>query len=962
MDAGSPGDRRLPKHDCDGATVDDDDTRCATSSAMAEAQARASLANAGSGSERARESQRRSLVLEAAELAAITSCRGWKQTASKSASDLFVERRQGLSLPTGSALGRGEARVATIERGGEQVAAQQEPRNNGSPLAAGSREPRLDTSQLGNCYPIRRQRSGLAVACKTKLARLRSSVRESGNIVAVGASLPKKSGLALRKSWTALRDRVGLLAGVVRRNMKGGEEEEEDEDDKREADEDEQDKESSREEQTGDAVLWAQSAISGGRDNIGSLIGSKLSGTFFAGRKLEATIAGWLSGAGMGERSESGAANEQPDKEKLFVVPPVPASRAGTTNSECGSPLQFTCGAASGCSGGDNFHEKTSGRHPAAIISASDNGNNNNNKFKVQAEQVLMIDGDGDAGASSTGFAAAPPPLPAAFDGCGGGGGQDAPDCEHDNYAFESGLVEPAAPMMSDEVNQCSATEKSAVFERFPAQSAASSEPASDKDSAPDSRRQRVARACQCDDAVAGGGGHPQRGGRDCCEPSEGANGSQQLRANSLTAPTCHSAVDGGYKSLATGELFRETPELSGGVPVVSGAHTRSQARASAGTSHRASSGEQEVESRSDKLRVESLPVAEASDDDLSGDKPSESVKEMLPVVSTAATICTCHWCSASHWPARLKIVGPVTMRRRCRKTEELKVIRSHANQLLAGGHQRPLVGSSASLRSSSLLCQASNQPRPLVPGGEVASEPDKSGSRSMSLTNELSSVMAKPARQSANLPLLIVESNTGQQMASQPGEETDEAEDEFDAETHNAILRTRCKANSISSCTNATNQQTIKLVQYTTQTKCLVCEVLAGSSHNGSLVSHPAGTTCYTAAAQPAYCRRQSGGSQTSGCVMPTFRANVECATTNSSQANLIGGSNGSINNYNISSSKQASVAQQQQQQQPLDERTSKNKPVVSNERKKDYLKPGDWLCSLPATKPKRRHSWICR
>lgn len=133
---------------------------------------------------------------------------------------------------------------------------------------------------------------------------------------------------------------------------------------------------------------------------------------------------------------------------------------------------------------------------------------------------------------------------------------------------------------------------------------------------------------------------------------------------------------------------------------------------------------------------------------------------------------CSCPVCAASHWPARLRIVGSVTTRRHCRKAEELKVIRSGCISAASG-----------------------------ATGARPASQSvAREQARSMSLTGGLGCPLALlPA------PRLLVN------------------------EAPPLELPTRCKANSISTCVTLASylSQRQHLLQLA-QSKCLACELVA--------------------------------------------------------------------------------------------------------------------------------------
>ena len=256
------------------------------------------------------------------------------------------------------------------------------------------------------------------------------------------------------------------------------------------------------------------------------------------------------------------------------------------------------------------------------------------------------------------------------------------------------------------------------------------------------------------------------------------------------------------------------------------------------------------------------------------------------------ANVCGCHMCAASHWPARLKILGPVTTRRRCRRVEELKVIRS--GRLLAAGQ-----GQCA--RSPGAGCQ-------------LAATSSSSSSRSMSLTHELGcpSNLAAASTAAARLecgkqppPRLLVASASP--AAAESGQEAADSNG-----------RTRCKANSISSCVTG-SQQAIRLAHYTLQPRCLVCELAA------HLSAGPAGSL-----GRPLGCQ--------------------QLARESADKARRAEEAPGQV--------KEESAAREE----ATGTRTKKKRQSVDAPKKIDYLKPGDWLCAMPASKPKRRHSWICR
>lgn len=141
------------------------------------------------------------------------------------------------------------------------------------------------------------------------------------------------------------------------------------------------------------------------------------------------------------------------------------------------------------------------------------------------------------------------------------------------------------------------------------------------------------------------------------------------------------------------------------------------------------------------------------------------------------ATCCRCRACASAHWPARLKIVGPVTTRRHCRQAEvrELKVIRSGVG--VAGARAPPArAGPAGELGGAGARQQ-------------LAARADARAPRSMSLTPESCGV-------AGGGPACRRPGPGDWPAPPAPDTPATEADDEFDE----ARARPRFKANSISS------------------------------------------------------------------------------------------------------------------------------------------------------------------
>lgn len=204
--------------------------------------------------------------------------------------------------------------------------------------------------------------------------------------------------------------------------------------------------------------------------------------------------------------------------------------------------------------------------------------------------------------------------------------------------------------------------------------------------------------------------------------------------------------------------------------------------------------------------------------------------------------VCQCHWCAASHWPARLKIVGPITTRPRCRKSEQLKVIRSYfvgpgrsSTQLISGsGAAGPsVVGArvhSSTSKKQQLQSQdnQTGQPRHHRPQAEKRASGCMSpalkaiSNRSLSLTEEIGNHHHQAYRSDdrsqsnckSKLPQVVLAlSEASPRFISSSdddnGRENEREHDNDDSSGGSTIgpsdgeaaRRGRCKANSISSC-----------------------------------------------------------------------------------------------------------------------------------------------------------------
>lgn len=313
----------------------------------------------------------------------------------------------------------------------------------------------------------------------------------------------------------------------------------------------------------------------------------------------------------------------------------------------------------------------------------------------------------------------------------------------------------------------------------------------------------------------------------------------------------------------------------------------------------------------SDMLACNSSPKSVAGE---SQSSPPVNLQRGAGQVRLGAAGCCCHSCSVSHWPARLKIVGPITTRRRCRRAEvrELKVIRSvRAAGRCAGGGGGGSGGGSGDDGVSvvRLADQRAPTDSPLSP------------TRSMSLSHQENFLSACPQVKVDGLAGDDKENKNTTAATSSTGEQADEElADEFDETT----ARTRFKANSISSC--------VRLIGATGQhylSAGSAAAIPTGGSR-GSLSGTP--TTLVSQPAGRSYCLL---------CELSRNFATTTSKLTCSELENSNENNNNNNHNYNNNSN---STAKQ-----------------TSGRIGKDYLKPGDWQ-NFCGAKPKRRHSWICR
>lgn len=298
----------------------------------------------------------------------------------------------------------------------------------------------------------------------------------------------------------------------------------------------------------------------------------------------------------------------------------------------------------------------------------------------------------------------------------------------------------------------------------------------------------------------------------------------------------------------------------------------------------------------------------------------NETTKQFSSVSQMAQTnvSCHCYWCSKSHWPARLKIIGPVTTRPQCKKREQLKVIRSiYVSQTQSArlAKTQKLDSEKSSERKDSSGQQTRDEPgvsqRQQKQPNSHKQQPKRSqtkanvrlnANRSLSLTDELEISQATSTESAeasfAEVPLVLVLAGGERSL------EEDLARPQGSQSVQTVVgSRARCKANSISSS-------------------------LTGRCHQ----QH----------------RRPSG--QFARCVLCELTTHLLARRASSSSSDPWAALDGSDPSRQMTREQQQSGAEQ-------------SSPPGKKQQKKDYLKPGDWLASASGPpKPRRRHSWICR
>lgn len=314
--------------------------------------------------------------------------------------------------------------------------------------------------------------------------------------------------------------------------------------------------------------------------------------------------------------------------------------------------------------------------------------------------------------------------------------------------------------------------------------------------------------------------------------------------------------------------------------------------------------------------------------------------------------VCHCKWCSASHWPARLKIIGPVTTRPQCRKREQLKVIRSIcADPVCQGGSNRLGETQREPSDEDKLALQS-------VDGGQAASSNENrvesaidkrsqikafklAENRSLSLTDEIS----QAASVVAGLPVVLVAGGDKPTTSARGQSDDFDLDDKYPvsssdssrAESTSAITvistRARCKANSISSSVTTRCNQNYRHASIAYNNRCLLCEL----------------SSCWSARRSSASTRAPT---RFDAVTSPKFElgSDSEATGSNGIQLNAIRQDCPSKSQSQCLEQQKLQLNHQQQQQAP--------RPTGN----KDYLKPGDWGPTLSQPKPKRRHSWICR
>lgn len=366
---------------------------------------------------------------------------------------------------------------------------------------------------------------------------------------------------------------------------------------------------------------------------------------------------------------------------------------------------------------------------------------------------------------------------------------------------------------------------------------------------------------------------------------------------------------------------------------------------------------QQTIETRETRAGPQSLSQKLASSIRSELVRSLDSKSLLLGLGLDPALTCKCSMCSrANHCPARLRIVGPVTMRRSCQTSQavhSLKVIKSNLQANLQASSQSAVASSSRKSQqpsASKTEFQKSSENCLVLAAAAAAAANSQTNqasnnelpisSRSMSLTNEAVVGVASSSRLkqdlcgssagTTKLPKLVVQ---GQQSGQGSSSGDRLSDDQFDEDEELVMRTTRCKANSISSCVTSSQQQqqqqggshqhhgsawlprasnlntsasSVRLIQFTTQTRCLLCEL------NGSRPSSTTKMTSSTAAPQLQQVARKSSPTKPKQQVKEPASAEL------------------------------------------IDSRNAA--------KKKDYLKPGDWLFNNTGVKPKRRHSWICR
>lgn len=367
---------------------------------------------------------------------------------------------------------------------------------------------------------------------------------------------------------------------------------------------------------------------------------------------------------------------------------------------------------------------------------------------------------------------------------------------------------------------------------------------------------------------------------------------------------------------------------------------------------------------------------------------------------------CACRACSAPHWPARLKIVGPVTMRHRSPgAAKQLKVIPSlnPPKGQPRGAGSRPaesppkggggggewgacecsIVVDRSSLAGESVEDSASSNSLDQTPASHLSARVASAASDSQQAADEAQGARqkSKSVPSSRSLSLTSQEAcarclqeagpsrgagGGGVAPLSQPTRAELEAEerlrredeDEFDC-SQSPTIPTRFKANSISSCGRLL-------------TSCGQSPLLAAAA---------------AAAHCPALQQQQQQPAARSCCLLCDLSRHLALlhetgAAASSSNLNLNLNLNSNTSS-NAASSFQVSHSQsfasaaaspkkqpQQPNQQQVGEKAATSPPPAAANRKpsvhnKDYLRPGDYFGRLfgqsAHVTPRRRHSWIC-